>query len=838
MIIAIAFAACMAGNPSFAQAQEPPVPGIVNGTVNPENWPIAKAPKLDTARSEARVEALLRAMTVEQKVGQIIQADISAITPQEARDYQLGSILNGGNSAPNSDEKAPPAEWLKLADAFWQASTDKSKGGHGIPVIWGTDAVHGHNNIVGATLFPHNIGLGAANNPSLMEAIGRVTAREIRVTGLDWTFAPTLAVVRDDRWGRTYESYSESPAIVTAYAPRLVAGLQGRVSASAFLKGAHVPATAKHFVGDGGTEGGKDQGDNIMSEAQLRDLQSAGYRPAIEAGVQSIMASYNSWHGQKMHGHREMLTDVLRGRFNFNGLVVGDWNGHGQVAGCTAQRCAASINAGLDLFMAPDSWKALYANTLDDVKNGAIPMARLDEAVRRVLRIKVRSGLLDAPTPSKRALAGQWSILGSKEHRAVARAAVQQSLVLLKNRGILPIKPGAKVIVAGDGANDIGRQSGGWTLSWQGTGNNYADFPNGQSIYAGLEQAVRSAGGTAQLVNDEQAKSAMGDVAIIVFGEDPYAEFQGDRDHLDFEPTGPLTLLRDFKARNIPTVSVFLSGRPMWVNPELNASDAFVAAWLPGSEGGGIADVLIARGNGKAAKDFTGRLSFSWPKSSYQTVNVGDAGYDPLFAYGYGLSYRRPGPVAQLPETEDLAGRPRVDISKLMTNGVAQSPWTMTVLDTGGERALTTNIGESVQKALLVSAIDNDAQENARRVRFTGNGGFGFKTAPIDYRRQSTADMIVQFSYRVAQVSAGPATLGGLCEGADCRGSIDITSALSQQAGKGWQQASVKLSCFANAGLDLSKMTSAFWLAAGAGTEIELRDIAITTNLGAGKCTL
>jgi beta-glucosidase len=617
--------------------REAPVDAV---RIDPGNWPLQAPVMVRDEATEQRIADLLSRMTLEEKVGQVIQADISAVTPEQVRQYNLGSVLNGGNSAPGGDNYANPEQWLALADAFWDASTDTGDGGVGIPAIWGTDAVHGHSNIVGATLFPHNIGLGMANDPELMADIGRVTALEIRVTGLDWTFAPTIAVVRNDRWGRTYESYSEDPRIVAAYAPKIVEGIQGVYGSHEFLDAEHLIATAKHFAGDGGTDDGRDQGNTTVTEAEFRDVQAAAYPPAIRAGVQSVMASYNSFHGRKMHGYGEMLTGVLRGRMGFDGFVIGDWNGHAQVAGCSNTSCVQAFNAGLDMYMAPDGWQGLYQNLLGQVKSGEISAARLDEAVSRILRVKIRAGVFEAGRPSSRRHAGDYALLGSAPHRAIARKAVRESLVLLKNEhGLLPLAPSLNVLVAGDGAQDIGKQSGGWTLTWQGTGNRRENFPNATSIFEGLSEAFAAGGGSATL-SEDGSYSTPPDVAIVVFGEDPYAEGVGDRPNVDFDSDAGLELLKRFREAGIPTVSVFLSGRPMWVNPELDASDAFVAAWLPGSEGAGIADVLVGNADGTPRNDFHGRLSFSWPRSPDQAgVNVGDADYDPLFPYGYGLSY-------------------------------------------------------------------------------------------------------------------------------------------------------------------------------------------------------
>lgn len=375
-------------------------------TVHPALWPEVPPAIAPDAALEARIGKLLGEMTLEQKVGQLIQADIGSITPDDLRHYPLGSILNGGSSSPGNNEFAPPSEWLTLADRFYEASMDPSHGPNPIPTMWGTDAVHGHNNLVGATIFPHNIGLGAAHDPRLIREIGAVTASEVRATGMEWTFGPTLAVVRDTRWGRTYESYSEEPQIVREYSGEMVLGLQGRPGTPEFLDSDHVIATAKHFVGDGGT-GGRDQGDNRASEIELRDIHFVGYPPAVSAGVQAVMASFSSWQGSKMHGNRDLLTGVLKQRLHFDGLVVGDWNGHGQVPGCTNVSCAAAINAGMDVIMAPDSWKQLYANTLAQARAGEIPIARIEDADRRILRVKLRAHLFDEGRPSSRSLAGK-----------------------------------------------------------------------------------------------------------------------------------------------------------------------------------------------------------------------------------------------------------------------------------------------------------------------------------------------------------------------------------------------------------------------------------------------
>jgi beta-glucosidase len=638
-------AAVAAATPESPPPARPP-------QVHPQRWPrLPSVPARDPVL-EARIGRLLAHMSLAQKVAQLVQADIGSITPEELRRYPLGSILNGGNSAPGNDKLASPRKWLALADRFYDASMTGPESVR-IPVLWGTDAVHGHNNIPGATIFPHNIGLGATRDPALIRRIGEITALEVRVTGLDWAFAPTVAVARDPRWGRTYESYSENPQLVRTCASAMVTGLQGEVGTPQFLDAAHVLATPKHFLGDGGTRDGRDQGDNSATEEQLRAVDAAGYQGALLAGAQTVMASYSSWHGQKMHGNRALLTYVLKERMGFDGLLIGDWNGHAQLPGCTAASCAAAVNAGIDVLMAPDDWRELDGNLLRQVEAGEIPAARLEDAVRRVLRVKLRARLDREGRPSSRPFAGHYELLGADAHRAVARAAVRESLVLLKNRAhLLPLSPRARVLVAGDAADSIARQSGGWTINWQGTEPNDA-FPHAQSIWSGIARSVDAAGGSATLSPDGQF-TVRPDVAIVVFGERPYAEFAGDVSSLEYSPGDKhdLALLRRLHAQHVPVVAVLLSGRPLWVNAELDASDSFVVAWLPGGEGGGVADVLFRAADGAVRYDFHGRLPFSWPRSPRPPALPGESGEPPLFPFGYGLSYRDDGDLPRLPESE------------------------------------------------------------------------------------------------------------------------------------------------------------------------------------------
>jgi beta-glucosidase len=767
----------------------------------PVHWPsvhsrVARDPALET-----RIDRILNRMSVEEKVGQVIQGDISALTPDDVRKYKLGSILAGGNSAPHDDNKAPAADWLKQADAFWNASQSADWKGEKIPLIYGIDAVHGHANIVGATIFPQNIGLGAARDPELMKRIGEVTAEEMAATGFDWDFSPTLAVVRDDRWGRTYEGFSEDPSIVRTYAGKMVEGLQGRAGTKDFLGPRHVMSSAKHFVGDGGTAGGKDQGDNPAGPTEIRDIHGAGYPPAITAGVQNVMSSFSSIRGVKMAGNKALLTGALKGDMHFDGFVVDDWNAHGQVPGCTNTSCAAAINAGVDMFMAPDSWKGLYENTLKQVQSGEIPMSRLDDAVRRILRVKLRAHMFDKGAPSTRPLGGHFELLGSAEHRAVARQAVRESLVLLKNaHELLPLSPRLDVLVAGDGADNISKQSGGWTITWQGTGLTNADFPHAQSIWSGVDQAVHAAGGKATLSADG-SYSAKPNVAIVVFGEDPYAEFVGDRPRsLEFSPADKkdLELLRKLKAAGIPTVSVFLSGRPMWVNPELNASDAFVAAFLPGGEGGGIADVIFRRPDGRVHYDFHGKLSYSWPKRADQTpLNFGDKGYDPLFAFGYGLHYGQTGDLPKLSEERPKGGG--LPEGVLFGRGAVPQGWSFGFIP---------NAAGQPQAAGSEKGVDRRAQEDSRQFVWPGTGPATVAlqaNPPLDLSREATGQLSYVIDYRVDSAPTTFVNLWVSC-GATCRAAIPITGILRTAPAGKWQTMTIPLGCFAKGGADMSKL--------------------------------
>lgn len=616
-------------------------------------WRRAASPIRRDAAMEARIDAILAQMTLRQKVGQMTQAEIKSITPEEVRTHYIGSVLNGGGSWPGRNKHAAVGDWLALADAYYNASMSTDMATR-IPIVWGTDAVHGHNNVHRATLFPHNIGLGAAHDPALIREIAAATAAGVRATGIDWVFAPAVPVVQDVRWGRTYESYSNDPALVRTYADAYVRGLQGR-----FGDGSAI-ASVKHFLGDGGTDGGKDQGLTIATQRELVRTHAQGYYGGLRAGAQNIMVSYSSWKDPetgvdygKMHGNRMLLTDALKNKLGFDGFLVSDWNAIEQIPGCTKASCPQAVNAGTDMFMVPDDWKAFIENTMRQVEAGEIPMARIDDAVRRILRVKMRAGLFDGKAPSAHARAGDLTAL---QHKALARRAVRESLVLLKNDGAaLPIKPGARVLVVGKGADNIPMQAGGWSLTWQGDETTNEDYPEAQSVLAGL-RAV--AGSDFTILDGTRVGANIGDydIAIAVVGEPPYAEMKGD-----VALPAPLThsvrhpedraLLEALARGGKPVVTVFLSGRPSYVNDLLNLSDAFVAAWLPGSEGAGVADLLLANAQGRPRYDFRGRLSFPWPGDPCGTSfsPAAMAATPPLFPAGHGLTHTTAKTLGALP---------------------------------------------------------------------------------------------------------------------------------------------------------------------------------------------
>jgi len=517
----------------------------------------------------------------------------------------------------------------------------------GIPIIQMSDAAYGVRSSAEngrySTALPSALASASSWDPEAACEYGALIGRELRAQGYNMTLGGGTNITREPRNGRTFEYLGEDPILAGTLVGNRIKCEQAQ----------HVIGDIKHYaVND--QESGRNEVNVIIDKRAMQETDLLAFQIGIGIGNPgAVMCSYNAVNGDFVCENKYLLTDVLKERMGFDGLVIGDWNGHGQLPGGSDGDCPAAINAGIDMFMVPDEWRAMVRHTLAEVRSGVIPIARLDEAVRRVLRVKMRAGLFRSGRPSSRPLTGRTDLLGSSEHRALAREAVRRSLVLLKNRGhLIPLRRDMKVLVAGDGADTIGKQCGGWTISWQGDGNSNADFPGGSSIWDGIREAVDRSGGTATLSRNGSFEIRP-DVAIVVYGEEPYAETTGDREDLEFRSgrRGGLRLLRELKAAGVPVVSVFLSGRPLWVNRELNASDSFVAAWLPGSEGRGVADALFRAADGSVAFDFTGRLSYSWPQlPRHERANRGKSGHGPLFPFGFGLGVADDGDLPTLPE--------------------------------------------------------------------------------------------------------------------------------------------------------------------------------------------
>jgi beta-glucosidase len=568
-------------------------------------------------------------MGVDEKIGQMTQPDQTFLKNLDDIDkYHVGSLFSGGDSDPKSGNDL--LSWTDLYDGF-QARALKTK--QRIPLLYGIDAVHGHNNVIGAVIFPHNIGMGCTRNAALVEQAARITAEEVRATGINWAFAPCVTVPQDIRWGRTYEGFSESPDVVKLLGAAATRGLQGK----ALDDPLSVLACAKHYVGDGGTSFGTgmprgqsgerfplDQGNTLVDEATLRKIHLPGYVAAIAMGVGTIMPSYNSWNGVKCSGNSRLLTGILKQELGFEGFLISDYNALDQLPGTRKQQIAQSINAGMDMVMVPERYVE-YFNTLRElVQEGTIPMSRIDDAAKRILRVKFAMGLMN-PDRSFLADRSLHKTFGSPEHRQVARNCVRESLVLLKNeKGALPVPKSGRIHVAGNCADDIGNQCGGWTITWQGRSG---ETTKGTTILA----AIRGAAGGAQVSYSRDGSGAEGaSIGIAVIGEKPYAEMQGDRTdlHLAAEEVAVVDRL---KSAGIPVVAVIVSGRPVLIDAILEKADAIIAAWLPGSEGDGVADVIF--GNYKP----TGKLSFTWPRGDSTSLQRGDPGYKTLFPFGYGL---------------------------------------------------------------------------------------------------------------------------------------------------------------------------------------------------------
>ena len=825
----------------------PPAPPSANagtpGTL--ADWPRVDSAIRPDPAVERRIGDIMAGMTLRQKVGQMTQPEIKTTTPGDVKRYYLGSVLNGGGSWPRMDKRAAVGEWLALADAYYAASmsTDLATP---IPVVWGTDAVHGHGNVFGATLFPHNIGLGAARDPALVQRIAAATGKTVRATGIDWLFAPAVPVVQDLRWGRTYESYAEDPALVRAYAAAYTRGLQGT-----FADDGNAIAGVKHFIGDGGTDHGKDQGVTRATLSTLVNLHGAGYYGAIGAGAQTVMVSFNSWvepgtgidHG-KMHGNGALLTNALKRKIGFDGFIVSDWNGIGQLPGCSNASCPAAINAGIDMVMVPDDWKAFIDNTVKQVEAGEIPQGRIDDAVARILRVKLRAGLFDGKKPSANTHAGKP---GALQDRALAREAVRKSLVLLKNNKrvdgthALPLARGKKILVVGASADSIDNQAGGWSLTWQGTGNTNADFPGADSLLAGFREAA-GAGNVAYRADATGVDVSTFDAVIAVLGETPYAEGMGDiaaYDTVSHARRFPadLAALRAVSGKGRPVVAVLLSGRPVYANDLIDLSDAFVAAWLPGTEGKGVADVLFAGADGRPAHDFSGTLPFSWPGVACPGARAaGKGGAKPLFAFGYGLSYAAPGTVGRL-ALDPATSCGEATVLPVFDRGDAPG-FALHVGAGGAIAALGADVNRTLDwprdKPLLrVRTVQINTQQDAREATWLGKARlFARNPSGNDLRGLAAADGALVFDVAVRRPPASPVALVLGC-GGTCTARQDITAALRAAGAGGRRTIKLPLRCFTGRGATLGTVFEPFAVEADAPFAAAFANIRIAA--GAGK---
>ncbi|WP_457329484.1 glycoside hydrolase family 3 N-terminal domain-containing protein [Rhizobacter sp. P5_C2] len=831
VLSALLAAGCGGGGSASAEETSPHATGappekaaaVIAPAPTYTDWPAVTSAIARDPAMESRIAQIVAAMTIEQKVGQMTQPEIKSITPDQVRQFFIGSVLNGGGSWPNGDKHASAAAWVALADQYYNASMASSMATK-IPIIWGTDAIHGHSNVYQATLFPHNIGLGAAHDPALVQQIGAAVGQAVRATGINWIFGPTIAVVRDDRWGRTYESFSEDPTIVRAYAGAYVTGLQG-----SFASDTNVVATAKHFMGDGGTDQGVDQGVTMASTADMINIHGQGYYSALGAGAQTVMASFNSWTNAaaginvgKMHGSKQMLTDILKTKIGFDGFVVSDWNGIGQVPGCSNASCAQAINAGIDMVMVPDEWQAFIGNTSAQVRSGAIPIARINDAVTRILRVKMRSGLFNGRKPSQSAGAGVQSQLVA---RALARDAVRKSLVLIKNNGVLlPLARGRKTLVVGKSANSISNQSGGWSLTWQGTGNSNADFTGiSDTVLAGIQEAAGSANVEYSATGTDK-NPANYDVVIAVIGETPYAEGAGDIKgsrtlaHAANYPED-LAALNAVSGKGKPVVTLLLAGRPLYANDLINKSDAFVAGWLPGTEGKGVSDVLYRTAQGAVGFDFNGTLSFSWPASACQTpLNLGD-GQPPQFAPGYGLTYANTASVGTLPTPAVPSACGQGSGTLVLFNQGDVAPFALNVntaannwasVPVGSDLNATLNVPATGTAAMRVQTTQINTQQDAKLVTWFSPGQI-FSKAASGQNLSGYTDGTLEFDTIVSQAPAAAVQLHMDC-GYPCRGTVNLTQTLRSLPLNVKQTLKIPLSCFASTGANLASIDTPFSL--------------------------
>ncbi|MEU8350061.1 glycoside hydrolase family 3 N-terminal domain-containing protein [Streptomyces sp. NPDC048845] len=846
------------------------------------DWPrVTSAVPADPAVEE-RVGAVLAQLTLEEKIGQMLQPELAELTPEDVTAYKLGSALNGAGIWPGGARHADPSDWVKTTDAYWEAAeaayADRP---FRIPFMWATDAVHGHNNVFGATIFPHNIGLGAARDPELLRRIGAATAREITATGMDWTFAPTVTTPRDRRWGRYYEGWSEEAEVVRAYAGEMVHGLQG--GAEGLRTDRHVVSCVKHWVADGGTADGGDRGTCRSPEDLVRNIHAAGYFSGLEAGAQSVMVSFSSWddpanydhspgtgepYNLKVHGSRYLITDVLKERMGFDGIVISDWDAHAEVSDCSIGDAGYVINAGVDVLMVAgrDAWRSVIERALAGVRSGVIPESRIDDAVRRVLRVKMRAGLWEKPRPRDRSTARETGVLGCAEHRALSREAARKSVVLLKNTGgVLPLDPGGRVLVTGSGADDIQKQTGGWTLTWQGNDVDLADLP-GATTVAG---AVRGITGDARCTVDpfpERIEPERHDVALVVIGEDSYAEMRGtikpwrSIGYADLKRSyaRDLETLRRLREAGMRVVTVMLTGRPLYTTEEINLSDAFAVAWLPGTEGAGITDVLFGGPDGAPRYDFRGRLPASWPRSRTASAanripphipgyrvppeeQAPEGEHEPLFPYGFGLSLDEPDPNRHpLPldtARDDTPPPPATGPLPVLGGGSGTGPGYGFRIGGHNTWSRVDISFEEPTECLVVRSEPGTAEDGgpALSLRFKGYPAFvyaqrrGPQSDPLDLRGHAAADGCLAFRVRVTERPSQPLYLA--ChDDYPAQPGLDLTERLSGLPEGSWAELSVPLSRLAELGMDLRHVDVPFMLYTEGTAEIAVADVRWTAG--------
>jgi beta-glucosidase len=840
---------------------------ILDEVADQSAWSTMVSVRVPDPALETRIEMILAQMTLEEKLGQMIQAEVQQLLPQDIKTYKIGSALNGAGVWPGKDRYSSPLVWAGMIQEFWQASAESFETRpFSIPFAWATDAVHGHNNLFKATIFPHNIGLGATRDSELISRIGRVTAVELAASGMDWTFAPTVALPLDSRWGRFYEGYSQDPEIVKAFAASMVQGLEG--SESGFPPETSVLSSIKHWIGDGGTRWGVDRGTNYCSEEELRELHASGYASAIAAGAQVVMVSFSAWcnsnnydftpevgspYNFKMHGSRYLITDVLKKQMGFDGVVLTDWDGHCEVSKCTLKDARYCINAGADILMveARGDWLAILKQTKDDIQAGLILPERIDDANRRILRVKLRSSLPKKAAPLDREVVRHaHQIVGCAEHRAVAREAVRKSLVLLKNENhLLPLQRTARVLLAGSAANSLSKQLGGWSLSWQSNVLSSEEFPAARTLSMALHENM--APDTVTVYDSAiPLDSALYEAAIVAIGEDAYAEMMGDirpwrsLHYASLKPSyaEDVELLRSIHSSGIPIICVYFGGRPLYLNEELNLSTSFVVAWLPGIAGEGITDVLLRSREGALQHDFAGVLPCHWPATPHgfrllypleETAHglhpeyAGDQ--EVLFPAGYGLQYAKP------------IAAPTLIISNVLPQPLPAIPTRdLILLDSYLDSRLSPRIagngfwvGADVSRSIPTDAllghvepIDHLGQNDGLHIFFNGRIAslyFEFPDWDVeDMRGYLHVGANLQFNVRMHAPTTGPVRLAAHNTYPSV-GIYDATEIFRQLPVGKWTQVIVPLSKIEAAGSDFSKVNVPFMLH----TDAEMRfDIA------------